>query len=100
VQRYLANEIILAEKNKKKQGSNSLRGQILEQRNKNWPGLAREVSEICGELEIPDINTHAILDSQIKKAVYSHHYNKMKDDLAKSKKMEKHKDEDFHEVQP
>jgi hypothetical protein len=50
----------------KKQGAHSLSGQILqEQRNKNWPGLAREVSEICEELSIPDINIHDIPDSQI-----------------------------------
>ena len=85
----------------KKQGAHSLSGQILqEQRDKNWPGLAREVSEICEELSIPDINIHDIPDSQIKKAVYNHHYNKMIDDITNSKKMEKHKNEDFHNIQP
>ena len=79
----------------KKQGAHSLSGQILqEQRDKNWPGLAREVSEICEELSIPDINIHHIPDSQIKKAVYNHHYNKMIDDITNSKKMEKHKNDD------
>ena len=85
----------------KKQGTHSLSGQILEeQRNNNWPGLAREVREICEELDIPDMNIHDIPDSQVKKAVCSHHYNTMKDDIANSKKMEKHKHEDFFDVQP
>ena len=76
----------------KKQGAHSLSGQILqEQRDKNWPGLAREVSEICEELSIPDINIHDIPDSQIKKAVYNHHYNKMIDDITNSKKSTKMK---------
>ena len=76
-------------------------GKILEvQRNKNWPGLSKEVSDICNEVGIPDINDHHIPDYQIKKAVFSHHYTKLKDDIKNSKKMEKHKDDDFRDVQP
>ena len=85
----------------KKQGTSSLSGQILEeQRSKNWPGLAVEVREICEELDIPDININDIPHWQIKKAVFSNHYSKLKDDIEKSRKMEKHKHEDFKEVQP
>ena len=76
-------------------------GQILEeQRSKNWSGLAKEVSEICEKLNIQDINIHDIPDVQIKKAVAINHYDTMKEDIAKSKKMEKYKNEDFHDVQP
>ena len=88
-------------KRMKKQGTQTLSGQILEeQRSKNWPGLSQEVSEICEEINIPDINIHDINEGQIKKAVAIHHYDTMKDEIANSKKMEKHKDEDFHDVQP
>ena len=92
---------ILLLKRMKKQGRTSLCGQVLdEQRKNNWPGLTKEVTEICSELDILDVNTHDVPDGQIKKAVFGHHYNQIKEEIAKSKKMEKYKDDDFQDVQP
>ena len=70
------------------------------QKNKDWPGLAKEVSDICEQVGISDINDHDIPDYQIKKAIAEHHYAKLKDDIKNSKKMEKHKDDDFRKAQP
>ena len=64
------------------------------QKNKDWPGLAKEVSDICEQMGISDINDHDIPDYQIKKAIAEHHYAKLKDDIKNSKKMEKHKDDE------
>ena len=63
-------------------------GQILEeQKSKSWPGLAVEAREICEELNIPDINLNDVPDGQIKKAVFSNHYSKMKDDIENSRQI-------------
>jgi hypothetical protein len=85
----------------KKQGTETLCGRILEeQQTRGWPGLSKEVSEICEKLSIPDINIHDGTDGYIKKSVVNHDYMELKEELGKSKKMESHKDEDFENVQP
>ena len=35
-----------------------------EQREQNWPGLSKEVSQICEELGIPDVNESAMVDNK------------------------------------
>ena len=84
-----------------KQGTQTLCGKILEeQKNRNWPGLSSEGKDICEKLGIPDINEHDIPPSTIKKAIINHNYSELKEELGQSKKMKKHKDDDFTEVQP
>ena len=59
-------------KNKNRQ---SLSRKIFEeQRANNWPGLSREVRDICKEINLPDINDMDISEGEIKQAVFDHHY--------------------------
>ena len=84
----------------KGQKTESLSKKILEeQRSNKWPGLSREVTHICEELNIPDINNCEISALEIRKAVFDHHYGEIKTKISSSKKMMSHKDEDFTEVQ-
>ena len=79
---------------------NTLSRQILEEQQANqWPGLSAEVRTICSELGIPDLNSHDMPSSHIKKAILEHHDRNMLEEIAKSKKMMKHKSEDFSQVQ-
>ena len=61
--------------------------------------MSREVSEICTQLGIQDVNETNVPKSQIKTAVFNHHYTEMMEEIKKCKKMEQHKDDDFQEVQ-
>ena len=70
-----------------------------EQRKNNWPGLSAEVSDICRQLNIPDINDVDTTNGLIKKAIFDHHYSELKVQIANSKKMMLHKDDDFRQVQ-
>ena len=84
-----------------RQGQDTLCGMILkEQREKEWPGLTKEVSELCEKLEIPDLNHHILEDSQIKKAIVNHNLSEVKREVAGSKKMEKHANDNFDNIQP
>ena len=84
-------------KNKNRQ---SLSRKIFEeQRANNWPGLSREVRDICKEINLPDINDMDISEGEIKQAVFDHHYGELVANISKSKKMMRHKEEDFKQVQ-
>ena len=84
----------------KRQSQTTLSRQILEEQQANkWPGLSAEVSNICSELGIPDLNNHDAPASHIKQAILHHHDKHMIEEIEKSKKMMKHKNENFSEVQ-
>ena len=84
----------------KGQKTDSLSKQILEEQKSNkWPGLSQEVTNICEEINIPDINDCEISAREIKQAVFDHHYAEIKSKISSSKKMMSHKDENFKEVQ-
>ena len=70
-----------------------------EQQAKNWPGLSREVKEICAELNIPDINQFDLTAGDIKKVILNNHDKKLLEDIRVSKKMKKHENDNFKEVQ-
>ena len=77
----------------------SLSRLILEEQIRNkWPGLVSEVQEICKELNIQDLSVDDVSANTIKQAVFDHHYKELKETIAKSKKMEKHKDENYKEI--
>ena len=59
------------------------------------PGLAREVTEICDIIKIPDVNYYEVRKEKIIEHVFYHHYKDMKETMEKSSKMEKVKHEDF-----
>ena len=84
----------------KKQSFTTLSRQVLDQQQSNeWPGLSMEVGDICSELGIPNLNYHDIPASHIKKAILHHHDKNMMEEVAKSKKMMKHTNNDVSKVQ-
>ena len=83
------------------QSQDTLSRKILEEQRRNkWPGLSVEVSDICEELNLPDINNVDITGGEIKEAVFNHHYLEVKSKIENSKKMMAHKDDNFKEFQP
>ena len=63
------------------------------------PGLAREASEICQIVKIPDINLNNVTKEKIQEQLFYHHYKDMKEEMENSKKMSKIKHEDFRKEQ-
>ena len=81
-------------------GMNTLCRQVYEEGIKNdWPGLAKEVAEICKEIGISNVNEVRVTKSEIKKAIFNHHYNDMMNIVKTKTKLENIKDEDFSDVQ-
>ena len=60
--------------------------------------MACEVQEICKELQITDLCVDDASATTIKQAVFDHHYKEMKETIANSKMMVKHKDENYIEI--
>ena len=84
----------------KAQSKESLSRKVFEEQKANkWPGLSREVMDICEAVKLPDINDNEISAGVIKKAVLDHHHDELMDKISNSKKMKSHKDENFREVQ-
>ena len=84
----------------KSQDSSSLSRQVYEEScARGWPGLGEEVTQICREINIPDVNNVWVTKEEIKNAVMKHHYQDMKKELDNSKKLMDIKEEDFSEVQ-
>ena len=63
------------------------------------PGLAREMTEICEAISIPDINYCSVRKDKIKEHIFYHHYKDIKEQLEGSKKMTSIKHEDFTNAQ-
>ena len=61
--------------------------------------FAKEVSDICNELNILDINDQDIPEGVLKRGVFDHHLEEIKEKVSNSKKMMKHKEDNFKEVQ-
>ena len=56
----------------------TLSRKVLEQQKEyNWPGLSKEVKEICSEIDIPDLNDTDMAVTDIKKAIINHHDRKL-----------------------
>ena len=62
-------------------------------------GLGREVTEICQALNILDLNDSVVSKALIKGVIFAHHYEEMKQEISKMKKLDPIKTEDFAEVQ-
>ena len=69
-----------------------------EQKEKGWPCLAKEVSEICQKVGLEDLNEHEVSKEKVNGEIFYHHYKEMKEDIFKMKKLEDIKNEDFREV--
>ena len=65
----------------------------------SWPGLAQEVSAIFEELGIADVNNVNLTKSEVKHAIFEHHYNDMVEIINKQSKLGRIRGEDFRDVQ-
>ena len=84
----------------RKQEKSSLARQVFdESRAKGWPGLGEEVTEICEEIGIPDVNEVEVSKQAVNDAIWNHHYDDIKKELSNSKKLKDIKEEDFTKVQ-
>ena len=84
----------------KAQSTDTLSRKILEEQiTHDWPGLSQEVADICEQLNIPDIRHQDSKDGCFKNAIFEHHYLELKEKIAGSKKMMKHQNDDFRNVQ-
>ena len=82
------------------QDLSSLTRQVYEQQLAlGWPGLAKEVSEICKTVGLPDVNFNKVKKEKIQEMIFYHHYKDLKEELDRSKKMEAVKHEDFRVAQ-
>ena len=71
----------------------------IEGKSRGWPGLGQEVTDICTQLNITDVNNTFVAKSVIKEAIFNHHYAEMTAEVKKMKKLEPIKGEDFRETQ-
>ena len=64
-----------------------------------WPGLGKDVRQICLNIGIPDLNVHYMRKSYIKNAILKSHYDDMISQFDESKKLQDIKNDNFMEVQ-
>ena len=69
-----------------------------EQLKNEWPGLAKEVKEICKEIGVEDINENEVTKDELDEAIYYHNYKEMKLEVFSYKKLEEIQNEDFREL--
>ena len=62
-------------------------------------GLSQEVSGICEELGLPDVNGVNVPKSEVRKAIFEHHCKDMVEIVNKQTKLEGIKREDFRNIQ-
>ena len=60
-----------------------------------WPGLAKEVSDICQTVGLPDVNYYRVEKKKVQEMIFFNHYKDLKEELEKSKKMEEVKHQDY-----
>ena len=63
-----------------------------------WPGLWAEVKEICNEIGILNVNEEFVSSEEIKRAIFNHHLDYMRENM--SKKLDNIKFDDFTNEQP
>ena len=74
----------------------SLANQIYtEQLEMGWPGLAREVEDICKKCGVPDMNKQMMDKDQIEEAVFYSSYKETKEEMKNYEKLKDIKNEDF-----
>ena len=78
---------------------NSLAKEVYqEQRQHDWPGLAQEVTEICKEVGIEDVNDKEVSKETIEEGIFYHHYKELKKEMDSKEKFKDIKHEAFREV--
>ena len=91
-------KLMLAKKISKEK--ESLAGAIYaEQVEMGWPGLAKEVENICKEVGLRNLNEGEVTKREIEEAIFYSNYKEMKGELEKYDKLAAIKDEDFTKEQ-
>ena len=72
----------------------------MEQIEMGWPGLAKEVEQICKAIGLANINEKEIDKKDIEKHIFYHNYKELKEDMDRYDKLEDIKNEDMREIQP
>ena len=70
-----------------------------EAEDKGWPGLGKEVREICQELKIPDLNKYRLAKKEIQRAIEKSHQEDMMNQFENSKKLQDIRHSDFNKFQ-
>ena len=66
-----------------------------EAESRGWPGLGKEVRQICQSLGLPDINKHNVSKTDVKKAIQKDHYKDMLSQFESSRKLKDIKHDNF-----
>ena len=64
-----------------------------------WPGLGRDVRNICNNIKIPNINLHKISKEDVQKAISKSHFEDMMTQFESSSKLQDIKNSNFNEMQ-
>ena len=84
----------------KRQEDGVLAKEVLEQQLlMGWPGLAREVEEICREVGLPNLCYEEVDKKTVEEAVFYNHYKSLKEEMKKYRKLDSISDGDFTEMQ-
>ena len=76
----------------------TLCSQIYEEgKSRGWPGLGKDVSDICKTIDIPDVNETLVPKSVVKTAIFNHRYKEIKTEIDSMNKLEPIRTEDFRE---
>ena len=65
----------------------------------SWPGLGKDVRQICLDIGIPDLNCNIMTKQDIKKAIQHSHYEHMMQLFEGSSKLHDIKEDDFRSMQ-
>ena len=60
-----------------------------EQVAQGWPGLAREVEEICSTIGVPDVNNNIVNKRDLEKALRAHDRSEIREKFGKYKKIDR-----------
>ena len=71
-----------------------------EAQKRGWPGLGKEVEDICKQINIPNINIQKVSKTIVQKAVEKSHFEDMMDQFVHSSKLQDIKNCDFKNIQP
>ena len=59
-----------------------------EQLTMGWPGLCQEVTKICDTIGLPDVCQEDVDKSEVREAVFWHHYKVLKEEMEPLKKLQ------------
>ena len=84
----------------KEQREEVLAKQMLEQQLEwDWPGLGKEVTDICREVGLPDLCQEEVDKKEIQDAIFFHHLKDLNEEMKKFSKLEDISNGDFRNIQ-